>query len=149
MSVIHKKHLSSFQIIIFGFVGTILLGAFLLMFPFATRANGYVGFGDALFTATSAVYVIGLVLHDTASYWSEFGQFIIMLLIQIGGLAMVTVAAAVAMVSGRNITNKTDLHIKPLSKDITFQKNVWEKANLSFMLDNFASCIKNNSKLPN
>lgn len=80
MSVIHKKHLSSFQIIIFGFVGTILLGAFLLMFPFATRANGYVGFGDALFTATSAVYVIGLVLHDTASYWSEFGQFIIMLL---------------------------------------------------------------------
>lgn len=61
-------------------------------------------FLDALFTSTSAVCVTGLVLHDTASYWSDFGQLIIMLLIQIGGMGVITVAASLAMVSGRKIS---------------------------------------------
>ena len=103
MSVIYKRQLSSFQIIIFGFAGTILLGALLLMLPFASSTNEFTRFSDALFTSTSAVCVTGLVVHDTATYWSMFGQFIIMLLIQTGGLGVVTVAAAVTMISGRKI----------------------------------------------
>ena len=58
---------------------------------------------DAIFTSTSAVCVTGLVVHDTATYWSAFGQTVIILLIQIGGMGVVTVAAAVTMVSGRKI----------------------------------------------
>lgn len=103
MSVIHKKHLSSFQIIIFGFAGTILLGTLLLMLPVSSAENNFTAFPDALFTSTSAVCVTGLVIHDTASYWSVFGHLIILLLIQTGGLGVVTVAAAIAMISGRKI----------------------------------------------
>ena len=103
MNTIHKKHISSFHVIIYGFVGAILLGALLLMLPFASKNGTITPFSDALFTATSAVCVTGLVVHDTASYWSMFGQFIIMLMIQIGGLGIVTVAVATAMISGKKI----------------------------------------------
>ena len=64
------------------------------MLPVATKEGVVTPFSDALFTATSAVCVTGLVVHDTATYWSNFGQFIIVLLIQIGGLGVVTVAGA-------------------------------------------------------
>lgn len=105
MSVgLKKKKLTSFQIIILGFSGVILLGTVLLMLPFSTREGIAAPFSDALFTATSAVCVTGLILHDTASYWSSFGQFIIMLLIQIGGMGVITVAASFAMISGRKIS---------------------------------------------
>ena len=61
-------------------------------------------FMDALFTSTSAVCVTGLVVHDTATYWSSFGQFIIIVLIQIGGMGVITVAASFALISGRKIS---------------------------------------------
>lgn len=99
-----KKKLTSFQIIIFGFSGVILLGTLLLMLPVSSRDGVMTSFPDALFTATSAVCVTGLVLHDTATYWSFFGQLIILLLIQTGGMGVVTVAASIAMVSGRKIS---------------------------------------------
>ena len=79
-----KKSLSSFQIIIFGFLAVILVGTLLLMLPFASREPGSAPFLDALFTATSATCVTGLIVHDTATYWSCFGQVVILLLIQIG-----------------------------------------------------------------
>ena len=98
-----KKHFSSFRIIIFGFMLVIFAGALLLTLPIATTDGHGALFTDALFTSTSAVCVTGLVLHDTATYWAPFGQFIIMLLIQIGGMGVVTVAVAIAVVSGRKI----------------------------------------------
>ena len=61
-------------------------------------------FSDALFTSTSAVCVTGLIIHDTATYWSAFGQLVILLLIQIGGMGVITVAASFAMISGRKIS---------------------------------------------
>lgn len=61
-------------------------------------------FMDALFTSTSAVCVTGLIVHDTATYWSSFGQFIIIVLIQIGGMGVITVAASFALISGRKIS---------------------------------------------
>ena len=96
-------HLSSAQIIIVGFLSVILLGGLLLSLPCATvggvRANPL----DALFTATSSVCVTGLVVHNTATYWSAFGQAVILLLIQIGGMGVVTIAVTVTMISGRRI----------------------------------------------
>ena len=102
--IIRKKHLTSFQLIILGFAGVILLGTILLMFPISTLENVPTPFSEALFTATSAVCVTGLVVKDTGSYWSVFGQTVILVLIQIGGLGVVTVAAAVSLLSGKRIS---------------------------------------------
>ena len=84
--------------------GVILLGALLLMLPLSTTAGCVTPFHEALFTATSAVCVTGLVVQDTGSYWSVFGQAVILTLIQIGGLGVVTVAASFALLSGRRIS---------------------------------------------
>ena len=84
--VLLKRKLTSFQIIILGFFGVILFGTFLLMLPFSSRSGLATPFSEALFTSTSAVCVTGLIVHDTATYWSAFGQFVILLLIQIGGM---------------------------------------------------------------
>ena len=98
------RHVSSFQVIILGFMLVILLGSLCLTLPLATRDGQGASFLDALFTSTSAVCVTGLVLHDTASYWSVFGQAVILFLIQIGGMGVVTVSVAVAIFSGRKIS---------------------------------------------
>ena len=99
-----ERHLTSFQIIIIGFALVILAGALLLTLPQATVAPGSASFSDALFTSVSAVCVTGLVVQDTGTYWTGFGQLVIMLLIQIGGLGVVTVALSIAMLSGRKIS---------------------------------------------
>ena len=99
-----KRRLSSFQIITLGFAGVILLGALLLMLPISTTGENITPFNETLFTATSAVCVTGLVVQDTGSYWSTFGQVVILALIQIGGLGVVTAAALFALLSGRKIS---------------------------------------------
>ena len=99
-----KKHMTSFQLIIMGFAGVILLGTVLLMLPFSSAEKVITPFPEALFTATSAVCVTGLVVKDTGSYWSLAGQTIILALIQIGGLGVVTVAASVSILSGKKIS---------------------------------------------
>ena len=91
---------------ILGFAGVILLGALILMLPVATVQQVWTPFHEALFTSTSAVCVTGLVVQDTGSYWSAFGQVVILLLIQIGGLGVITGAVTFLMLSGRNITLK-------------------------------------------
>jgi len=99
-----KKRLTPFQTIIIGFAGVILLGAVLLMLPFSTKSGEVAPINKAIFTATSAVCVTGLVVEDTATYWSTFGQGVILLLIQIGGLGVITTAASFAILSGRKIS---------------------------------------------
>ena len=99
-----KKHLSSFQIIILSFVAVILTGTLILSLPISSKDGVYTPFVEALFTSTSAVCVTGLVVHDTASYWSVFGQAVILVLIQIGGLGVMTVGVFFAVISGRRIS---------------------------------------------
>lgn len=104
MDVIQKKlHFSSPQMIIFGFILVNLMGCLLLMLPSSTVEKVGTSFSDALFTSTSAICVTGLVIHDTASYWSMQGQLIIMVLIQIGGMGVITAASAIAILSGKKI----------------------------------------------
>ena len=97
------RHMTSFQVISLGFLSVILLGSLLLMLPIATKSGQCTSFLDALFTATSAVCVTGLVVNDTATYWSLFGQGVILLLIQIGGMGIITIAITIAVISGRKI----------------------------------------------
>ncbi len=99
-----QKRLTSFQIILLGFIGVIILGALILMLPFSSKSGSVTPFNQALFTATSAVCVTGLVVQDTATYWSGFGQAVILLLIQIGGLGVITMAASFALLSGKKIS---------------------------------------------
>ena len=98
-----KVCISPSQIIILGYLGLIFCGTGLLMLPWTTRDGLGASLGDALFTATSAITVTGLVVHDTMQYWSFFGQLVILLLIQTGGLGVVTMAIAVAVLTGQKI----------------------------------------------
>lgn len=101
-----SKRLSSSQMIILGFAMVILTGSLLLMLPAATREGRGASFADALFTSVSAVCVTGLIVQDTALCWSMFGQAVILVLIQIGGMGVITVAIAVFAASGRKISLK-------------------------------------------
>lgn len=95
---------SSFQVILIGFLILILLGALILMLPACSRDRTVTPFGDTLFTAVSASCVTGLVVRDTATHWSLLGQIVILLLIQIGGLGVITVAVTFFRLSGRRIS---------------------------------------------
>ncbi len=97
------KKITSSQIIVLGFLGAILFGALLLMLPIATADGKGASFADALFTATSATCVTGLIVQDTATYWSGFGQAVILIMIQIGGMGVVTIAVAISLASGKKI----------------------------------------------
>lgn len=103
LNIVKKFFGPSSRTISFGFLGVILLGALLLMLPVSTRGEGGASFVDALFTATSATCVTGLIVKDTATYWSGFGQAVILLLIQTGGLGIVMIGVTVARLSGKKI----------------------------------------------
>lgn len=98
-----QLRLSPAMIIIFGYLGMILVGTLLLLLPFATRSGESAGFLTALFTSTSASCVTGLVLFDTYTFWSGFGQAVILFLIQVGGLGIITMTMLVGIVVGRRI----------------------------------------------
>lgn len=97
------KRLSGTQLIAGGFFLIILLGAALLMLPFATRAGEHTSFFTALFTSASATCVTGLIVVDTFTHWTLFGQIVILCLIQIGGLGFITIGITVSMLLRRKI----------------------------------------------
>lgn len=92
------------QVLALGFLGVILLGTVLLMVPLATVDNRGLPWLDAVFTATSAVCVTGLVVVDTGTVLSRFGQLVILVLVQIGGLGFMSLAAMIAVLLGKRIT---------------------------------------------
>lgn len=98
-----KAKLSSVQIIALGFFIMIGIGTALLMLPVSSRAPGGASFGDALFTATSASCVTGLVPQDTGTYWTVFGQVVIILLIQVGGLGFMSIATLFLLLMRRRL----------------------------------------------
>ena len=93
--------LNTAQIVLLSFVGAILIGTLLLTFPTATTDGRGASFVDALFTATSATCVTGLIVQDTPVYFSTFGQIVILVLIQLGGLGIMTFSAFIALLLGR------------------------------------------------
>ncbi|MFC4102987.1 TrkH family potassium uptake protein [Paenibacillus xanthanilyticus] len=97
------------RVLVTGFGLIILLGGFLLTLPFASRDGTYTPFIDAVFTATSATCVTGLVTVDTGSHWSIAGQIIIVALIQVGGLGFMTMATLFAIVLRKRISLKERL----------------------------------------
>lgn len=92
------------EILVSGFALIILTGTFLLMLPISSVSGRGTDFLNALFTATSSVCVTGLIVVDTGTYWSYFGQMVIILLIQIGGLGFMSMMTIFFIFSGRTIT---------------------------------------------
>ena len=94
---------NSFRVISLGFFALILCGALILMLPISSQSRTVTPFADTLFTAVSATCVTGLIVRDTATHWSLFGQAVILLLIQIGGMGVITIGLTIARLSGRKI----------------------------------------------
>lgn len=112
MKTLRDVKLQPAQIIILSFLILILLGSILLSLPFATRSGKPLHYIDALFTSTSAVCVTGLVVADTGTTFSLFGQIIILLMIQAGGLGVMTVMSFVFLLVGKRITLSERMIIK-------------------------------------
>lgn len=99
-----KKNLSPFKILAIGFAAVILTGGILLSLPISSVSGQYTSLLDTIFTATSAVCVTGLVVLDTGTYWSVFGQWIILILIEIGGLGFMALSTIFALLLGKRIS---------------------------------------------
>ena len=97
------KRMSKVQIIALSFLGIILCGTLLLLLPFATREGQSTSFLDAAFTAVSATCVTGLIVYDTFSHWTLFGQLVILLMIQLGGLGLMTFSVSFSLLLRRRI----------------------------------------------
>ena len=100
------------QIIVMGFIFVIIIGSILLNLPIASNNGESIGIVDAIFTATSAVCVTGLVVVNTFEQWTLFGKTIILLLIQIGGLGFMTVVTLFLILAGKKITLKERIVIQ-------------------------------------
>ncbi len=105
-------NLTPAQVLTLGFAGVIFAGSLLLMIPQSTAAGKVTHYVDALFTATSAVCVTGLVVVDTGSHWSLLGQVVTILLIQIGGLGIMTMSTLFALLIGKRISLRERLIIQ-------------------------------------
>ncbi len=125
------KELSTTQVIMLSFLAVILIGAVLLTLPICSAQGNVTPFLTALFTATTSVCVTGLVVVDTFAYWSTVGQVVILLLIQIGGLGVVTLSTYILMLLGQKISLKQRilledaLNLDTMSGLIRFIKKVF------------------------
>ena len=98
-----KIRLTPVRLLVLGYLAVILIGTLLLIIPFASKITGSASFMDALFTTVSASCVTGLIVQDTATRWSAFGQVVILLLIQIGGIGFMTVVYLLLRLGGKKI----------------------------------------------
>jgi len=109
-SVMSRRRPHPAQVVAGGFAGTILLGTAALILPNAKADGGQATVLEALFTATSAVCVTGLTVVDTATYWTPFGQVIILLLIQVGGLGIMTFASVIGLTIARRLSLRSRIN---------------------------------------
>jgi len=132
------------QFLAISFIVAICVGTILLLLPFSTK-SGHISFIDALFTATSGVCVTGLIVQDTATYFTPFGQVVILVLFQLGGLGIMTFSTLILFVAGKKISIKDriiiqqDFHpgaprdVKSLVKNIFFYALAFEAAGTLFL----------------
>ncbi|MFH1415512.1 MAG: potassium transporter TrkG [Elusimicrobiota bacterium] len=120
-------HLKPAQLMIISFSFTVGFGAILLMLPAATVSGARTSLVDALFTATSATCVTGLVVRDTGTYFSIFGQSVILALIQLGGLGIMTFSISLALILGKHV----DIKQQAAMQDILDQETISSARNLT------------------
>lgn len=116
-----EKKLNEVQILALGFIILVFTGAIILTLPISSASGEGTNFLDALFTATSASCVTGLVTLDTGTHWSLFGQTVIMILIEIGGLGFMSFATFFAILLGKKITLKNRLIMQEAMNTFSIQ----------------------------
>lgn len=116
-----SNKLKGVQILALGFLAVILIGGIILTLPISSASGESTNFLDALFTSTSAVCVTGLVTLDTGTHWSMFGQTIIMLLIEIGGLGFMSFTTLIAIILGKKITLRDRLILQDAMNTFSIQ----------------------------
>jgi len=110
-SIVNGVKKNPYMVFLLGFATIILIGAIFLTLPVASNNGNSVGFVNALFTATSATCVTGLAVVNTAEHWTVFGKVVIIVLIQIGGLGVMTMTAMIAFFMGKRMSIKTRVFI--------------------------------------
>lgn len=126
-----SKKFTPVQLVVLSFLAVITTGAILLMLPYSSASNRFTDPITAIFTATSATCVTGLVVVDTGTHWSLFGQIVILLLIQIGGLGYMTISTFFLIFSNRRITLrqrfmlKEGLNVYKLTGIVSFAKTIF------------------------
>ena len=108
------------QLLILSFAGTIFIGAILLSLPVATSDGLGASWIDALFTATSAVCVTGLIVQDTPTYFSPFGQMVILVLMQVGGIGIMTITTSLALMLGRRFSIREQRAMQDMMEESSF-----------------------------
>lgn len=116
-----KSKLNAVQVLAIGFLIIILTGGIILSLPISSADGKSTNFLDAIFTSTSAVCVTGLVTVDTGTHWNIFGQIVILLLIEIGGLGFMSVTTFVAILLGKKITLRDRLIIQEAMNTFAIQ----------------------------
>jgi len=126
-----SKKFTPVQLVVLSFLAVIITGAILLMLPYSSASNRFTDPITAIFTATSATCVTGLVVVDTGTHWSLFGQIVILLLIQIGGLGYMTISTFFLIFANRRVTLrqrfllKEGLNVYKLTGIISFAKTIF------------------------
>ena len=118
---IKKCKLNGVQTLALGFIALIFIGGFILSLPISSVSGESTNLLDALFTSTSAVCVTGLVTLDTGTYWNSFGQTVIILLIEIGGLGFMSFTTFLAILLGRKITLRDRLMMQEAMNTFSIQ----------------------------
>lgn len=127
-----QRELSTTQLIMLGFLAAILIGALLLMLPCSSANGTMTPFVDSLFTSTTSVCVTGLVVVNTASHWSFFGKLVILVLIQLGGLGIISFTTGMMMVLRKKITLRDrvlledSLNLNTLKGLVRFLKRIFK-----------------------
>ena len=106
------KKIKPVHIILFGFLFVILIGSVLLTLPISSKSGEATPYINALFTSTTSVCVTGLVVETTMTYWSTFGQLVILVLIQLGGLGVITFTTGMFLFLKKKLTMKNRMLIQ-------------------------------------
>ena len=110
------------QYVVLGFAIAVAVGTLLLLLPLSRRGPGSAGLVDALFTATSAVCVTGLVTVDTPVYWSGFGQAVILALIQVGGFGIMALATLLGLLVSRKVGLRNKLNAQTSARSCSVSR---------------------------
>ena len=139
-----KREFSPAQLLSLHIVGLIVTGAILLSLPVAAAPGGAVSLLDAFFTSTSAVCVTGLIVVDTPNQWSPFGQVVLMLLIQAGGLGYMTISSLIMLAFGRRISVHERMTLADALNVVSMEgllRFAWTVALLTFAIEGIGALI--------
>jgi trk system potassium uptake protein TrkH len=141
---VRKREFSPAQLLSLHIVGLIVTGAILLSLPVAAAPGGAVSLLDAFFTSTSAVCVTGLIVVDTPNQWSPFGQVVLMLLIQAGGLGYMTISSLIMLAFGRRISVHERMTLADALNVVSMEgllRFAWTVALLTFAIEGIGALI--------